>query len=121
MVDWEPGAEARAFDVQSSADGARWTTLWSARQAEGERSYVYLPGGGHSRHLRLHLLEAAEGTDGFGIRTLDVRSFEFSRSLAEFFHAVAAAEPRGHSPRWLHREQSYWTSVGVAGASAPRS
>ena len=37
---------------------ARWTTL-VARQAEGERS-VYLPGGGHSRHLRLHLLEAAE-------------------------------------------------------------
>ena len=64
VVDWEPGAEARAFDVQSSADGARWTTLWSARQAEGERSYVYLPGGGHSRHLRLHLLEAAEGADG---------------------------------------------------------
>ena len=118
VVDWEPGAEARAFDVQSSADGARWTTVWSARQAEGERSYVYLPGGGHSRHLRLHLLEAAEGTDGFGIRTLDVRPFEFSRSLAEFFHAVAAAEPRGHSPRWLHREQSYWTSVGVTGASS---
>ena len=81
VVNWEPGAEARAFDVQSSADGTRWTTLWSARQAEGERSYVYLPGGGHSRHLRLHLLEAAEGAAAFGIRALDVRPFEFSRSL----------------------------------------
>jgi len=118
VVDWEPGAEARAFDVQGSGDGATWTTLWSARQAEGERSYVYLPGGGRSRHLRLLLLAAANGADAFGIRTLDVCPFDFSRSLADFFHAVAAAEPRGHSPRWLHREQSYWTAVGVAGASS---
>ena len=118
VIDWEPGAGARAFDVQSSADDTHWTTLWSARQAEGERSYVYLPGGGRSRHVRLHLLEAATGADAFGIRTLDVRPFDFSRSLADFFHAVAAAEPRGHSPRWLHREQSYWTPVGLAGASS---
>ena len=118
VIDWEPGAEARAFDVQGSADGATWTTFWSARQAEGERSYVYLSGGGRSRHLRLYLLEAAADADAFGIRTLDVRPFDFSRSLADFFHAVAAIEPRGHSPRWLHREQSYWTPVGVAGASS---
>src|SRR5262249_31400144 len=78
----------------------------------------YLPGGGYSRHLRLHLFEAAVGADWFGIRTLDVRPFDFSRSLADFFHAVAAAEPRGHFPRWLYREQSYWTVVGVAGASS---
>jgi hypothetical protein len=118
VVDWEPGAEARVFDVQGSADGASWATLWSARQAEGERCYIYLSGGGRSRHLRLHLLDTAAGADGFGIRRLDVRPFDFARSLADFFHAVAAAEPRGHSPRWLHREQSYWTPVGVAGAAS---
>jgi hypothetical protein len=118
VIDWEPHAEARAFDVEGSADGVSWTTLWSARQAEGERSYVYLAGGGRSRHLRLHLLEAVADAEGFGVRRLDVRPFDFARSLADFFHAVAAAEPRGHSPRWLHREQSYWTPVGVAGASA---
>ena len=118
VIDWEPGAAARAFEVQRSVDGTHWTTLWFARQAEGERSYVYLPGGGQSRHLRLHLLEAAMGAGAFGIRTLDVRPFDFSRSLADFFHAVAAGEPRGHSPRWLHREQSYWTPVGIPGASS---
>jgi len=117
VIDWEPGAGPRAFDVQSSSDATHWATLWSARQAEGERSYVYLPGG-RSRHLRLHLLEAAGSAGAFGIRTLDVRPFDFSRSLADFFHAVATAEPRGHFPRWLHREQSYWTSVGIPGASS---
>jgi hypothetical protein len=116
VIDWGEEA-ARAFDVQASGDGVAWRTLWSARQAEGLRSYVYLPGGGRSRHLRLALFEPAAGAAAFAVRTLDLRDFEFSRSLADFFHAVAAGEPRGHHPRWLHREQSYWTPAGVAGAA----
>src|SRR6188472_4466568 len=61
--------------------------------------------------------ELLPGTEIPEIRTVDVRPFDFSRSLADFFHAVAACEPRGHHPRWLHREQSYWTPVGVAGGT----
>jgi len=114
VVDWAPGGEARAFDVQSCDDGDDWRTLWSARQAEGRRQYVYLPGGGRSRRLRLFLREPA-GRDGFGIASLQVEPFEFSRSLHDFFHAVAARERRGLHPRWLYREQSYWTPVGVEG------
>jgi hypothetical protein len=117
VIDWKEGGEARAFEVQASGDGAAWTTLWSAQQAEGPRSYVYLPGGGRSRRLRLHLLEPAAAGQGYGIRALELRPFDFSRSLADFFHAVAASERRGLHPRWLHREQSYWTPVGVEGGT----
>jgi hypothetical protein len=117
VIDWEPGAEARAFEVQASDDGAAWRTLWSARQAEGARSYVYMAGGGRSRHLRLQLLEPAGGANAYGIRALDVRPFDFSRSLADFFHAIAASERRGLHPRWLHREQSYSTPVGIEGGA----
>lgn len=117
VIDWGAAGAARAFEVQSSNDGVTWTTLATATQAEGERSYVYLPGGGCSRHLRLFLHEPPAGRRPHEIRRLDVRPFDFSRSLAEFFHAVAAGEPRGHHPRWLHREQSYWTPAGIAGGT----
>jgi F5/8 type C domain len=117
IVDWAGAGAPRSFDVECSDDGASWRTLARATQAEGERSYVYLPGGGCSRHLRLSLHERAAGGGPLGIRTLDVRPFDFSRSLGDFFHAVAACEPRGHHPRWLHREQSYWTPVGIAGGT----
>ena len=59
VIDWAAAGAARAFEVQSSDDGVTWTTLATATQAEGERSYVYLPGGGCSRHLRLFLHEAS--------------------------------------------------------------
>jgi len=118
VIDWEADAEARAFDVQTSSDGVDWTTRWTAHQAEGPRSYVYLEGCSRSRYLRLALHAAVHTGRAFGIRAIDVRPIEFSRSLAEFFHAIAANERRGRYPRWLYREQSYWTAVGIdAGAS----
>jgi hypothetical protein len=117
VIDWGPEGAPRAFDVQCSDDGAVWITRWSARQAEGARSYVFLAEGARSRHVRLHLVAPGAGADVFAIRALEVRPFEFSRSLAEFFHAVAACERRGLHPRWLLREQSYWTPVGVEGGT----
>ena len=111
------GAAARASRCSARTTARRGRRAATADQAEGERSYVYLPGGGRSRHLRLLLHEPAAGRRRVRVRALDVRPFDFSRSLADFFHAVAADERRGLHPRWLHREQSYWTPVGVAGGT----
>jgi hypothetical protein len=116
VVDWEPRRGARAFEVQTSNDGAAWTTAWAAHQAEGDRSYVSLPGGA-SRFVRLDLLEAPSGA-GFGITEIGVRPNDFSRTPDAFFHSVAQEQRRGLHPRWLVREQSYWTPIGVASGSA---
>lgn len=107
VVDWEAKPLSRAFRVQASDDGVKWRTLHRAKDARGARSFIPLPGG-ESRHLRL-VFE----TPGIGIRRIEVRPFDFSRSLIDFFHQVAAASPRGHFPRYLGREQSYWTCAGV--------
>ncbi len=115
VIDWEPRGVARAFEVQRSDDGSAWTTLWTAQQAEGERSYVSLPGG-TSRFLRLDLRESAGG-DGFGIVGIGVRPNDFSRTPDAFFHSVAHEERRGLHPRWLVREQSYWTPIGIPSGS----
>ncbi len=116
VVDWEPRRGARAFEVRTSDDGTAWVTAWTADQAEGDRSYVSLPGGS-SRFVRLDLLEA-QGGGGFGITEIDVRPNDFSRTPDEFFHNVAQEQRRGLHPRWLVREQSYWTPIGVANGSA---
>jgi hypothetical protein len=117
VVDWAGQGAPRGFELQSrDDDGAPWATIAKATQAEGERSYVHVPGGARTRQLRLSM-RRGPGDPPPGIRRLDVRPFDFGRSLPDFFHAVAAAEPRGHHPRWLHREQSYWTPVGVPGGT----
>jgi hypothetical protein len=116
VLEWEPGAGAPAFAVRTSGDGTTWTTAYEARQAGGSRSYVYLPGA-ESRFLRLDLHKSA-GDGGCGIVELSVRPHDFSRSRDEFFQNVAAGQRRGLHPRWLRREQAYWSPVGVEGAHA---
>jgi hypothetical protein len=106
VIDWEPRPTTRAFTVQASDDRKKWRTIHRARKTQGKRSFIYLPSG-ESRFLRLAFVGDA------GIRHLAVKPFDFSRSLIEFFHSVAECSPRGKFPRYLSREQSYWTCSGV--------
>jgi len=112
IVRWDPTTTARPFDLESSDDGTAWKTLYSARRPGAARSYVYLPHG-TSRGLRLRLHQGVDGK-GIGIAEIDVRPYEFSRSLNAFFQNIAANEPRGLFPRYLCGEQTYWTPVGSA-------
>jgi len=107
IVEWLADAPARGFRVRGSLNGRRWKTLYNARRAGGRRSYVYLPDS-RFRWLRFELSEPCGGA------LLRLQSFEFSRSLEAFWHSIAKCEARGWHPRWLHREQSYWTPSGIA-------
>jgi hypothetical protein len=109
VVDWDPEARPHAFRVETSADGATWTTRHAAEVDDVDRSFVYLPAAA-SRFLAL---APDAGPAGVGVIDCAVKPFEFSRSIDVFFEQVARATPRGHHPRWLAGEQSYWTPVGL--------
>jgi len=111
IVTWPSGAAPRAFTVATGNDGSHWTPVHRAEAGDALRSYLYLPGTS-ARFLRF-ALEAAPGR-ACGIEAIAVQPFEFSRSLDAFFEHVARDQPRGHHPRWLAGEQSYWTCAGVA-------
>ena len=106
IIDWLPRPARRAFTVQSSDDGKQWKELHTARDARGARTYIHLPLT-KSRFLRLVF-----GIPAPGVKRLSVQSFAFSKTLIETFHAIAAASTRGFYPRYLNREQSYWTCAG---------
>lgn len=110
---WNAQTGARAFDLHASDDGVGWTTIWSAPRAAGERSYVYAPGGASVTRLRVELHEPSSGREN-AIESLEIEPFDVSRTIDAFFRSVAAREPRGRFPRWLHGEQAYWTPVASA-------
>lgn len=115
IIHWGPASRLRSFNVQASADARRWRTLASIRRCRGARTFIRLPGGA-SRFMRLAFLRP--GTQGPpAIRHIDVRPFDFGRSEAEFLHSVAALDRRGAYPRYLCREQSYWTCAGIPDGS----
>jgi hypothetical protein len=86
---------------------AEWRTLYAAPRSAGAHSFIYLPQGS-SRYLRLEV-DGEGAAQSPGLVAVAVQPFEFSRSLNAFFHQVASHGARGRYPRWLYREQTYWT------------
>lgn len=115
IVTWDRAAMPRRVEVQNSRDGAAWQTERTIDSQPEVRSYIYVPGGA-ARYLRL--LMEPESSAGVGIVGLEVKPFEFSRSLNEFFHGIAARERRGLYPKYFCRQQTYWTPVGIGDGSA---
>jgi len=111
VVDWEKGFQAREFDVQVSLDGAEWITAYATSQGDAERSYLYLPQT-ISRYIRLNLHQSVEGR-GFAIRNIEVKPFDFSRTINHFFQNIAREATPGLYPKYLIGRQTYWTPVGT--------
>jgi hypothetical protein len=107
IIGWRDGAPARGFRVRASSNGRRWRTVYATPRAGGGRSYVYLPDL-RTRFLRLELDAPS------AVANLEPQSFEFSRSIEAFWYHVARREPRSRYPRWVHREQTLWTPIGIA-------
>jgi hypothetical protein len=116
VIQWEKGFQARQFDVQVSADGAAWSTVYATSQADTERSYVYLPQT-ISRYLRLNLRRSAENM-AFAIRTIEVRPYDFSRTMNHFFQNIAREQEAGLYPKYLLGRQTCWTTVGTGEGEA---
>ncbi|MGH9458271.1 MAG: discoidin domain-containing protein [Thermoanaerobaculia bacterium] len=111
-VTWsEPHASAYVAEI--SDDRKDWIPMRRVEVSNGGRDYLFLPEA-EARYFRLRLLESGAGS-GFAIRDLEILSVEVADSKTAFFQRIAEDAPRGTFPRWLYREQSYWT---VAGAPA---
>ena len=112
VIDWMDGEHARDYAIQISGDGTQWDTLRTVRGGNGGLDHHWLPET-DARFLRIAMSRAAG--EQYGIATLDVESFDWAPTRNDFLTRVADDAPRGHFPRYLTREQSYWTVVGVDG------
>ena len=113
-IDWAPGAAAPSYVVESSADGAKWDSVYAVDGGNGGRDWIYLPEM-ESRYLRVRIPPAAGAPRAYGIRELAVIPVEWSATRNDFFAHVAASAPEGSYPKYLGGKQSYWTVVGVDG------
>lgn len=101
----------RVFELLLSRDGNDWAAVFSADNGVGSETDVYLPGA-VARFVRLDLRESLRGT-GFGIAGIEVQPHDFSRSINDFFGAIARRGAPGLYPKYLIGRQTYWTPVGT--------
>ena len=112
-IDWTDEGAAADYDVLLSIDGESWDRLWRVRDGNGGRDYVIL----REAEARFVRLELRGGGEALGIREIEVHEPQFSETKNTMFERIAADARAGLYPRYLSREQSYWTIVGAAGDS----
>ena len=116
VVGWERGHHAADYDVDLQGDDSVWTTAYRVRGGNGGDDPIPLPDR-DARRLRLRILRPAD-RNGIAIRDVAIEPLAWSATPNAFAEAVAKPAARGTYPRYLSREQSYWTIVGVSGDRA---
>lgn len=111
IIDWDQQDFARAYNILLSPDGKAWETAYEVTKGKPGRSYLYLRDQ-QTRFLKLELRATAR-QQGYAIAEVSFQKIEFAESPEAFFSRIAADYPRGHFPKYLQNEQSYWTVVGV--------
>jgi hypothetical protein len=111
---WQPGREARDYDLELSADGRAWTTVRRVRDAAEPLQPLALPEA-EARFVRLHLLAGAAAD--YALAECTPEPLAFGATPNAFLANVAPRYPRGRFPRAWAGEQSYWTIVGTNGGA----
>ncbi|WP_417291717.1 discoidin domain-containing protein [Coralloluteibacterium thermophilus] len=112
VLHWAAGRHATRYDVEASDDGRDWRRLRGVVEGNGGTDWIHLPES-EARHLRL-VLHAGPG-DAYALSEIEVRDVAFGADRNALVTAMAETRPRGHFPRGFHREQNYWTLVGIDG------
>jgi hypothetical protein len=110
-IRWDPERRPRTLAIQLSSDGQAWRTCLETDHGVGEETCVYLPDVA-SRYVALDLGPDA-GREGIGIQCVEVQPYDFSRSINDFFSAIAKRAWAGLYPKYFLSRQTYWTPVGT--------
>ena len=104
---------AKSYEVLISQDGAAWSPIYSKKDGNGEKDLIYFELA-HARYIKLLLKESAAGA-GYSLREITLKGSDEFATPQKHFELLAEESPKGYFPKWLSKEQAYWTVVGVHG------
>ena len=110
VVAWDPTNFAPRYGLQFSDDGETWTTVRTVDRNSGRTQFLATPDA-EARAIRLKM-HAASGAP-VAIRDVEILPLETSKTPNAFAYEIARRAPRGHFPRAIAGEGTFWTIVGV--------
>lgn len=103
---------ARSYDIALSDDGIDWFTVYTQTKGNGGRDKIYF-WETQTQRVRIKLNKSAL-KNGFSIKEIEIKDPAEAGSLKAKYELAGQESPLGYYPRWLSKEQGYWTIVGVA-------
>ena len=108
------GAEfATSYAVELDTGDGEWRRVAHISRGTGAQDFVYFSSAQATR-IRLRFEQSHRG-QGYAIDEIRLKGGDEQATPLRFYQALAQDRPRGWYPRWLHREQEFWTMTGVPG------
>jgi len=111
QIDWQPGLEAKSFELFLSDDGKTWEKAYSVPSNHLDKSFVRLAETA-TKYLKINLQQAIK-EKGFGIREIKIIPVTSSLTMNDFLIYVAKNSRPGDYPRYFSEQASFWTIAGV--------
>ncbi|MFN0151155.1 MAG: discoidin domain-containing protein [bacterium] len=111
VINWESNRHPPRYEILLSEDGGAWQSVRPSVEGMGGRNYVYLPES-EARFIQIRAWRTP-GPANVAINEFSIKPLEWSATRAAFFEAIARDARRGHYPRGMSGEMSYWTVVGA--------
>ena len=100
------------YDVLISDDGSTWTSVYAATKNTSGPDTIRLEET-HARFIKIACRKSSTGK-GFGIGPVRLMGASETMTLKRYYEIMAGETP-AYYPRWLSKQEAYWTGVGVAG------
>ena len=109
---WGPDF-ATSYAIELATVDGQWRRVTHISQSNGKQDFISFPSMQTTR-IKL-LLERSHHDRGYAIEEIKLKDGVEAATPLRLYQALAQDRPRGWYPRWLYREQEFWTITGVLG------
>jgi hypothetical protein len=104
---------AKSYDILVSGDGNSWKKVFSNEKGNGSKDLIYLDPT-RARFIKVQCRQSNTGS-GYSLKEIMLKGPDESATPQKHFELLAEETPAGYYPKWLNRQQAYWTVVGIDG------
>nr|MBP6944351.1 discoidin domain-containing protein [Candidatus Omnitrophota bacterium] len=104
---------AKSYDILTSDNGDSWKKVYSTEKGNGSKDLVYLDVT-KARHIKISFRESNTGC-GYSIKDISIKGADESATPQKHYELLAEEAPSGYYPKWLSKQQAFWTVAGIDG------
>lgn len=104
---------ARTYEILTSSDGTSWKKIFSTDRGNGGKDLIYFDVT-RIRYIKIFCKESATKV-GYSIKEITLKGADEFATPQKHYELLAEESPKGYYPKWISKQQAYWTVVGVDG------
>ncbi|HDM37475.1 MAG TPA: hypothetical protein ENG55_00270, partial [Candidatus Omnitrophica bacterium] len=102
---------AKIYEISTSNNGEKWKSIYSMERGNGGSDKIYF-NRTPARFIKIDFKKSATD-EGYVLKEITIKGPDEFLTPQKHYEILAEELPKGYFPRWLYKEQAFWTVVGI--------